>query len=93
MYCRHYFGRCPAWIEEAAAARQPDLYLLCQTDAPWVADGVRDRGHLREEMQRLFETAVAASGVRTIDIGGSHDDRIARARDVIDQLIANQPLD
>src|SRR5712671_3299103 len=39
VYCRHYFGRCPQWIEQAALARRPDLYLLCQTDAPWVADG------------------------------------------------------
>src|SRR5262249_25951599 len=36
VYCRHYFGRCPQWIEEAAAARRPDLYLLCEIDAAWV---------------------------------------------------------
>jgi nicotinamide riboside kinase len=50
VYCRHYFGRCPAWIEETAAARRPDLYLLCDTDVPWVADGVRDRGHMRDRL-------------------------------------------
>lgn len=43
VYCRHYFGRCPAWIEEAALARRPDRYLLCATEVPWLADGVRDR--------------------------------------------------
>src|SRR5262245_65002530 len=37
VYCRHYFGRCPPWIEEAAARRRPDLYLLCETDSPWIA--------------------------------------------------------
>src|SRR5262245_18220821 len=62
VYCRHYFGRCPEWIEEAALARRPDLYLLCETDVPWIADGVRDRGHLRQEMQKLSEDAVRASG-------------------------------
>src|SRR5262249_2918 len=31
VYCKHYFGRCPEWIEEAARARRPDLYLLCGT--------------------------------------------------------------
>ncbi|MEO7087049.1 MAG: ATP-binding protein, partial [Gemmatimonadaceae bacterium] len=29
VYCNHYFGRCPPWIEETASERRPDLYLLC----------------------------------------------------------------
>ncbi len=29
---------------------------------PWVADGVRDRGHMREQMQQLFRDAVYAVG-------------------------------
>jgi NadR type nicotinamide-nucleotide adenylyltransferase len=87
VYCRHYFERCPSWIEEAALARRPDLYLLCATDVPWVADGVRDRGHLREEMQRLFESAVKASQAASANISGPRDVRLARAIDIIDQLI------
>ena len=62
VYCEHYFGKCPAWIAEAARERAPDLYLLCEIDVPWVADGVRDRGHMREQMQQLFRDAVYAVG-------------------------------
>lgn len=87
VYCRHYFGRCPPWIEEAAAARKPDLYLVCQTDAPWVADGVRDRGHLREDMQRLFLSAVTASAAPRVDISGTLEVRLAVAIDAIDRYI------
>ena len=48
VYCRHYFGRCPAWIEEAAAARRPDLYLLCATDVEWMCRRrPRPRAHAR----------------------------------------------
>jgi nicotinamide riboside kinase len=87
VYCKHYFGRCPVWIEEAAIARRPDLYLLCGIDVPWTADGVRDRGHMRGEMQQLFEDAVAASHAASAHISGPPDIRLARAIDIIDQLM------
>ncbi len=86
VYCRHYFGRCPPWIEEAAAARRPDLYLLCEPDIPWLADGIRDRGHLRREMHALFETAVAQSAVPMVTVSGDHDARLAAAIDAIEKV-------
>jgi NadR type nicotinamide-nucleotide adenylyltransferase len=86
VYCRHYFGRCPEWIEEAAHIRRPDLYLLCETDIPWAADGVRDRGHMRETMQALFEEAVNASGARSVRLRGDHQERLAHAATIIDSL-------
>ena len=87
VYCRHYFGMCEAWIEEAAVTRRPDLYLLCEPDIPWVADGVRDRGHMREEMQSLFRDAVRASGVPFVEIRGERDQRLQCATQAIDRLI------
>lgn len=87
VYCRHYFSRCPAWIEEAATARRPDLYLLCQPDIPWVADGVRDRGHMREDMHELFQRAVTASGTPSVDIRGNREQRLARSIGAIDRLL------
>ena len=79
VYCVHYFGRCPAWIEEEAAARRPDLYLICDVDVPWVPDGVRDREYARGEMQALFRRAVTASGVPFVDIRGSRAERLNAA--------------
>jgi NadR type nicotinamide-nucleotide adenylyltransferase len=87
VYCRHYFGRCPAWIEDAAQARRPDLYLVCQTDVPWVADGIRDRGHMRDAMHEMFERAVTASGALSVDLRGGRQERLARAIAAIDGLL------
>ena len=87
VYCRHYFGRCPAWIEAAALARRPDLYLTCQLDVPWVVDGVRDRGHMREAMQEMFQRAVVASGAPSLDCRGSREERLSRAIEAIDGLL------
>lgn len=86
VYCSHYFGRCPDWIEATARERRPDLYLLCEIDLPWLPDGVRDRGEQREEMQQLFRDAVASSGVPFATITGVGDERLQRALDVIDEL-------
>ena len=86
VYCRHYFGHCPAWIEAAAAERRPHLYLLCEIDLPWVPDGVRDRGDRREEMQSLFAAAVRASGAPFVEIRGSEAQRLHRAREAIDAI-------
>ena len=36
VYARHYYGSCPAWIEQAARDRRADLYLLCDIDVPWI---------------------------------------------------------
>jgi NadR type nicotinamide-nucleotide adenylyltransferase len=87
VYCKHYFGSCPAWIAEAANSRRPDLYIMCDIDIPWVADGVRDRGHAREEMQQLFRDALTESGVLWLSIGGDAAERFARASHAIDNVI------
>lgn len=87
VYCDHYFGHCPQWIIDAARARRPDLYLLCEIDLPWVADGIRDRGHMREDMQNLFRVAVRASAGPYVVIDGDADQRLAKAIDIIDDLL------
>jgi NadR type nicotinamide-nucleotide adenylyltransferase len=48
------FGYCPPWILKQAAAQHCDLYLLCDTDIPWIHDGLREYPDL-ESRQRLFK--------------------------------------
>jgi NadR type nicotinamide-nucleotide adenylyltransferase len=91
VYCEHYFGQCPEWIRDAAAARRPDVYLLMEIDVPWIADGVRDRGEQREEVQQLFRKAVAASGTAVAVVRGSWGERRQRAVDSIDELLLVTP--
>jgi NadR type nicotinamide-nucleotide adenylyltransferase len=86
VYCTHYFGRCPPWIADAARGRRPDLYLLCEIDVPWIEDGIRDRGHMREEMQEMFRAAVYGAGAPFVAIAGESDQRFAAAVQAIDRL-------
>jgi NadR type nicotinamide-nucleotide adenylyltransferase len=86
VYCNHYFGSCPAWIVEAARARKPDLYLLAEIDVPWIPDGIRDRGEMREPMQELFRAAVRESGSAWTVIAGDWDERWETALDAVNAL-------
>lgn len=90
VYCNHYFGACPQWIEEAARERRPNLYLLPGIDVPWIPDGIRDRGDRREEMHELFLEAVVASGAPYVLIEGAWEDRWRRAVESVDALLLTE---
>ena len=84
VYCDHYFGRCPQWIEDEAHKRAGDLYLLMKPDIPWVHDGVRDRGDRRAEMHALFRARLEAFGLPFVEIGGEREERFAAALQAIE---------
>jgi NadR type nicotinamide-nucleotide adenylyltransferase len=85
VYVRHYYGPCPAWIEEAARTRRGDLYLLCAPDLPWTADGVRDRPGRRQELSALFENALEEFGCVSADVSGTG---VARERSALSAATA-----
>jgi NadR type nicotinamide-nucleotide adenylyltransferase len=87
VYCAHYFGRTPQWIEDEARRRSGDLYLLMSPDIPWVADGIRDRADRRAEMHDLFRRQLQTLGLRFVEIGGGFEERLARARDEVAGLL------
>ena len=84
VYCEHYFGRCPQWIQDEALKRAGDLYLLMKPDIPWLPDGVRDRGDRRDEMHALFRARLAAFSLPFLEIGGERDERFAAALQAIE---------
>ena len=86
VYCHHYFGRCPAFIEEAAVEHMADLYLLLDIDVPWVADGVRDRGDRREVLQALFQSTLERFGAPVAKVNGDWEERFQQAVRAMDQL-------
>ncbi|MBI5440317.1 MAG: ATP-binding protein [Deltaproteobacteria bacterium] len=92
VYARHYYGSCPAWIEEAARERRADLYLLCAFDLPWETDSQRDRGDRREDMHRLFEQALRETRADVHEVHGAGPIREeAAAAAVASALTARTP--
>ena len=88
VYARYYYGQVPAWIERAERARRAELYLLCDVDVPWVADGVRDRPANRGEMFELFHEALLRRRTPFVRVRGTWDERWDIARNAIAPFIA-----
>jgi NadR type nicotinamide-nucleotide adenylyltransferase len=88
VYSKHYYGDCPAWIEDTLQERAADLYLLCDIDVPWVPDGdQRDRGDRREEMHGLFRDALRARALPVLEVSGDPAIRLAAAIAAIEALL------
>jgi NadR type nicotinamide-nucleotide adenylyltransferase len=86
-YAWHYTGQCSANIEQLARERLADHYLLLDIDVPWIADGVRDRGDQREDIQALFRETLERFGAPYTIIRGSWDERLALATGSADALL------
>ncbi|HYN04293.1 MAG TPA: ATP-binding protein [Vicinamibacteria bacterium] len=91
VYSRHYYGDCERSIEEDAARRLADLYLLHHVDVEWVADGrQREQPERREELFERFRLALAGLGARVADVAGPWDERRLRAVEALGGLLAER---
>ncbi len=86
VYCQHYFGQCPTFIETLAIERRPAQYLLLDVDVPWVPDGVRDRGDRREELQSLFRTTLERFAAPFTIVSGEWAKRLEQAVEIVESL-------
>lgn len=86
VYCEHYYGHCPPWIEETARARRAALYLLLDVDVPWVPDVVRDRADRRDELLAEFRDWLERVGARWALVSGNWQVREEKAVELIDEL-------
>lgn len=89
VYARHYYGSCPAWIEEAARMRRADLYLLLDTDVEWIPDPARDAGgDEREDLFDAFRAALDEFGTEWEIVSGDWEERYAAAST---RIMSRQP--
>jgi nicotinamide riboside kinase len=44
IWFEEVFGQSPQWLEAAIKNTKIDLFLVCDTDLPWVPDPVRENG-------------------------------------------------
>ena len=88
LYSHHYFGRCPAWVEQASYDHEADLYLLAGDDIPWMADpGQRESPALRATLQAQFQDELDRRGLPYIFLHGPVATRMETAITAIDALL------
>ncbi len=84
---RYLHARSSAVEAIVAAHRRPDLYLLTDVHTPFEQDGTRDGEAIREWMREMFVAELTAQQRPFQLLTGTHQERLANAMAVIDDLV------
>lgn len=87
VYARAAYGAVPGWVVDAARARRADLYLLCDVDVPWIADGLRGNARARAALHAAFVATLAELDCRWLAIRGDWATRTRRAEQAVAALL------
>jgi NadR type nicotinamide-nucleotide adenylyltransferase len=81
VWCEYVFGKCHPFILEQIVERKYDLYLLCNTDLPWVKDELREYPdlHSRQELYLMYKDIVLNQNIPWVDISGDDEARFQSA--------------
>lgn len=88
VWCEVAFNNCHTWILKQIAARKYDLHLLCDTDLPWVPDGLREYPdlHTRQRLFKMYKDILINEGGRWAIISGKPEERLQTAISIINTL-------
>lgn len=82
------FKEVPSWIDEEISQASFDMVLLCDTDLPWVSDGVRENGgKMREVLQERYRALIKKAGWKCFTVRGMGEERLTNAISLIDKHI------
>lgn len=88
VWCEYVFEKCHHWILNRIVEREYSLYLLCDTDLPWVADALREYPDL-ENRQRLFahyKDCLINQHTPWAIISGTHEERLKSAITAVENI-------
>jgi NadR type nicotinamide-nucleotide adenylyltransferase len=90
VWCEFVFGKCHPWILNQVVERKYDLYLLCNTDLPWVKDELREYPNLqtRETLYYMYKDLLINQSTPWVEISGSQNERLQKAVAATDSLLA-----
>jgi NadR type nicotinamide-nucleotide adenylyltransferase len=91
VWSEFVFGKCHQWIIDQIVERKYDLYLLCNTDLPWVKDELREYPDYatRERLFHMYKDIMVNQNTPWIEIRGGPENRFGRALEAVDALIQN----
>ncbi|MBP9104078.1 MAG: AAA family ATPase [Chitinophagaceae bacterium] len=89
VWCEFVFGKCHRFILDQIIERKYDLYLLCNTDLPWVKDELREYPDLesRQQLHKIYTDIMINQQTPWVDIKGNYDERLAKAIKAVDELL------
>ena len=90
VWCEFVFGKCHRWVLDQIVERKYDLYLLCNTDLPWVKDELREYPDLktRDQLYHIYKDIMINQSTPWVDISGDYNERLQKAIKAVDHLVA-----
>jgi NadR type nicotinamide-nucleotide adenylyltransferase len=81
VWCEFVYANCHPWILNKVVERRYDLYLLCNTDLPWVKDELREYPDLvnRQILYHMYKDIMVNQSVPWVNIYGNNAERLQRA--------------
>ena len=89
VWCEFVFSQCHSFILDQIAARKYELYLLCNTDLPWVKDELREYPDLetRQHLYHMYRDIMVNQSTKWVDISGDYNERLQKAIAAVDKLL------
>jgi NadR type nicotinamide-nucleotide adenylyltransferase len=82
------YGQYPEWIDRELSQKTIDLYLLCNTELPWIADPVRENGgEMREKLFLMYKNELDKFGCRYEVVTGTGSQRLYNAIEAVNRLL------
>jgi len=94
VWCEFVFRKCHSFILDEIVKRKYDLYLLCNTDLPWVADELREYPDLesRERLYIMYKDLMINQHTSWVEISGDYSQRLNLAVESVTKLAAANSL-
>jgi NadR type nicotinamide-nucleotide adenylyltransferase len=89
VWSEFVFGKCDDWILNQVVDRKYDLYLLCNTDLPWVKDELREYPDLetRDRLYAIYKDIMINQSTPWVDISGDYEERLEKAIGAVEKYI------
>lgn len=87
VWAEFVYNQCHNWILNRIAERKYDLYLLCDTDLPWVEDKLREYPDqkIREKLYYFYKELLVNQSTPWCNISGNYEERFEKATRFIEQ--------
>lgn len=83
------FNKEPSWLEENIHAYHIDLFLVCDTDLPWIPDRVRENGGIKRlELQKRYIELLKEYNFNFALVSGNNIDRLSAAKSKVQEILA-----
>ncbi|MGE0088092.1 MAG: AAA family ATPase [Bacteroidales bacterium] len=87
------FNKIPEWLDEKIRESSIDLFLLCNTELPWIPDNVRENGgEMREKLFEMYKSEIIHYGFAYEVISGKGSKRFENALKIVTNYINNKEL-